>query len=97
MKESVEGKLELLTGRKFDGYIIGIDSEFNLYEGYDCYLEPDYPDDWPDEIKSDEELEIWKTKYPNVEKFTSEEKLEIADYMIDLWNAFKENVKGRII
>ena len=70
---------ELPSGKTFyaNGGIIGIDEDLNVTEGYDGGIEFQPLSQWED---GDPE---------NLKPWTSAEKIELADMMIDRWTRFK--------
>jgi hypothetical protein len=60
--------------------IVGINSQLELYEGYDRRI------DWP-------VPEWWKRQHPE-RTLTDEDMRELADYMIGLWTRFKETLRS---
>ena len=85
MKLTDTNKVTFSSGKKIYAYggIVGIDEDLVVYGGYD----QDFYDPTADYS--------WKTDPgENAQELTDEERVELADYMIERWNDFKNLVEG---
>lgn len=79
MEKINESKFKFKDGTRINAYrgFIGINDELQVSGGYDGYITCDWSGEW--------ELEDYSVNKP----LTPEIRAEIADYMIGLWNRFK--------
>jgi hypothetical protein len=84
MEKTGRNKFLLSSGRllyAFD-YVIGIDDDLKIYGGYDNNL---YPDDWG---VDDGDTYARECNMTDESHYTPEDGIEIAYYMIELWQKF---------
>lgn len=89
MTKTTNGYTFECSGRGFysNGHIIGINPNLEVYEGYDGTIEhAGNPPDWW--LATTEPFYVNEREY----YFTKEEKRELAEYMINLWQQYKERM-----
>ena len=99
IKENYREYIELSTGKKIYANcgIVGISDDLGVYDGYDGNIDSSEGDWFYDLPLETRRKTMLATGFPSENEYISEEeKIELAEYIITLWNKYIEKQKNRL-